>query len=209
MPTKYDTREAIHGGSRAFYAPINRDPDTGAITFGTPKALTGWRASSLEPSQDSNPYYADNVEHIRLQGIKTIDGSMTLYQIAKDFMLNHLAKKEMPNGAIVDTGTYKAFVLGYVETVDNEFGEQTEELHIWYNIKASSPTAATSTDEDSPEPKEIEIPLTASPNNGVLDTDGKAVTELVLRKTSQNKAFFESAFDKVILPTDQLPSSGS
>lgn len=207
MPTKYDTREATHGGSRAFYAPIIRDTDTGAVTFGTPKTLTGWRASSLEASQDSNPYYADNREHIRLQGIKTVDGSMTLYQIPKDFLLNHLAKKEMANGSIVDTGTYKAFVLGYVETVDNEFGEQTEELHIWYNIKASSPTAETSTDEDSPEPKEIEVPLTASPNNGVLDTDGKAVTELVLRKTETNKVFFESAFDKVILPLDPLPSA--
>lgn len=207
MPTKYDTREATHGGSRAFFAQIIRDSDTGAITFGTPKTLTGWRASSLEPSQDSNPYYADNVEHIRLQGIKTIDGSMTLYQISKDFMLEHLAKKQMPNGALVDTGTYKSFVLGYVELVDNEFGEQTEELHVWYNIKASSPTAATSTDEDSPEPKEIEVPLTASPNNGVLDSDGKAVTELVLRKTTENATFFESAFDKVILPLDPLPSA--
>lgn len=205
MVTKYDTREATHGGSRAFFAPIVRDEDTGAITFGAPSTLTGWRKSSLEPSQDSNPYYADNVEHIRLQGIKTIDGSMTMYQLSETFMLNHLAKKKMPNGAIVDTGTYKSFALGYVETVDDEFGNQTEELHVWYNVKASSPTAETSTDEDSPEPKEFEVPLTASPNNGVLDDEGKAVTELVLRKTTTNAVFFESAFDKVILPTTQLP----
>ena len=89
----------------------------------------------------------------------------------------------------------------------DEFGDECEELHIFYNVKASAPTAGSQTDEDSAEPKEFEIPVTASPNPAVLDSDGKPVTEAVIRKNETNAKLFDLAYTEVILPTTAVPAT--
>lgn len=198
MAYQYETREVAHGNRFGFFAKISQNESTGAIEFGTPYSFTGLRATNFETSQESNPYYADNVEHVRLQGAKTTEGSITTYQIRREFLLNHLGKK-LTNStppALLDTGRNTNFLWAYAETVTNEFGDEVDEYHIWVNVKASAPTGETATDEDSVEPKEIEIPLTASPNNGILDSDGKAVTEIVWRddKNGTVKALIDDLF---------------
>lgn len=203
----YETREVTHGNAYGAFASISQGED-GKITFGTPTIFTGLRANNFETSQDSSPFYADNVEHVRLQGAKSTEGSITCYQIPKQFMLNHLGKSEEANGMIVDTGLNKNFVWQWIETVTDEFGNEVEELHIMYNVKAAAPTSSSSTDEDSTDPKEIEIPATASPNNAVLDSKGKPVTEAVIRKTDENAALFDLAYTQVILPSTPVPTSG-
>lgn len=63
----------------------------------------------------------------------------------------------------------------------DEFGSEVEEFYIWTNVKASAPKGSATTDESSATPKEIEIPCTASPNNFILDSDKKPVSEIVWR----------------------------
>lgn len=208
MAREYEVREVTHGNNWGAWAPITVGTD-GKAVIGTPKVFTGLRANNFETSQESNPYYADNQEHVRLQGAKTTEGSITVYQFPKQFMLDHLGKKEEPNGMIVDTGKYGNFVWQYIETVTDAFGNESEELHIWYNVKASAPTAGSNTDEESAEPKEFEIPVTASPNTSIVDSEGKPVTEAVIRKTKDNEALFELAYTEIILPTTAVPTGGA
>lgn len=113
------------------------------------------------------------MEHVRLQGKKSTEGSITTYQIPKQFMIDHLGKKLTTSTppALIDTGVNANFIWGYAETVTDEFGSEVEEFHIWTNVKASAPKGSTTTDESSATPKEIEIPCTASPNNFILDSD--------------------------------------
>ena len=194
-----DVRQVNHGISRGFYATITTNPTNGAVTFGVPKVFTGLRTVNIETTEETNPYYADNVEHIKLRGAKKSEGSLTVYQISEDFLINHLGKNKTAGGALTDTGTYNSFVLGYVETKESAAGVTTEELHVWYNVQASAPTGESKTDEDSAEPKEFEIPVTASPSaNGAIDLKtGKPVTELVLVKNSTNASNFELAFSNL------------
>lgn len=202
MVREYETREVTHGNAWGAFATITKDETTGDVTFGTPYVFTGLRANNFETTEESNPFYADNQEHIRLSGAKSTEGSITVYQIPRKFLTDHLGKKEMTNGGYTDTGIKKSFVWQYIETVTDEFGNETEELHVWYNVKASAPTAGSNTDEDTAEPKEIEIPVTASPNNAVLDPDGKAVSEFVIRRTAANSTLFDTAYTKVVMPSD-------
>ena len=199
MALKYDTREVTHGIERGFYAEIIQS-EQGDYSFDKPKAFTGARAANIETSQENTPYYADNKVHIVLAGAKTTTGSVILYQIPKNFLVNHLGKDIDKNGALLDTGKYKNFVFGYITLVDNENGEQTEELHIYYNTKASAYAKAAAADEDAVSPLEIEIPLTMSPSQFVKNKEGKAVAELILRKTKENAAIFADTFDTVYLP---------
>lgn len=166
MPYTYEPREVSHGDAFSFFCAITQDIETGEVVFGTPYEFTGLRATSFETSQESNVFYADNVEHIRLSGIKSTEGSITTYQIRRQFMIDHLGKllTSSTPPALLDTGTRKNFVYGYAETITTQLGSEFDEWHIWTNLQASPPSQETATDEDAIEPKEIEIPVTASPN---------------------------------------------
>lgn len=198
MTYQYDIREVTHGNARGFYAQIAKT-ETGELDIKTTYPFTGLRGTAFETSQESNAYYADNVEHVRLQGKKSTEGSITTYQIPKQFMIDHLGKK-LTNStppALIDTGVNTNFIWGYAETVTDEFGAEVEEFHIWTNVKASAPKGNTATDETSATPKEIEIPCTASPNNFILDSEKKPVSEIVWR--DDNKGTVREKFDKLFV----------
>ena len=198
MTYQYDIREVTHGNARGFYAQIAKT-ETGELDIKTPYPFTGLRGTAFETSQESNAYYADNVEHVRLQGKKSTEGSITTYQIPKQFMIDHLGKK-LTNStppALIDTGVNTNFIWGDAETVTDEFGAEVEEFHIWTNVKASAPKGNTATDETSATPKEIEIPCTASPNNFILDSEKKPVSEIVWRDDS--KGTVRAKFDKLFV----------
>jgi hypothetical protein len=207
MAYRYDTREVTHGTSYGAYAEIVESvaaPGT-LDTTQVPNEFTGLRGVSFETTQESNPYYADNVEHIRLIGAKTIEGDITAYQIPKDFMTAHLGFKLASNGGLTDTGVMKNFIWQFIETVTDETGNEYRNLTVYYNVKASAPTAEAVTDEDSVEPKEFTIPCTASPNSLVKDTDGKAVSMFQVRETAENKQLIELAYNQIVLPTTAVP----
>lgn len=206
MEYNYETREAVHGLSYGAFAKIVKKDDTGVIdTTIKPTEYTGLRSCNFETSQESNSYFADNQTHIKLSGAKKIEGTITCYQFPKQFVLDHLGKKEMANGGLVDTGAFAGFIWQYITTITDEFGAETRELNIYYNVSASPPTGEDKTDEESTEPKEFEIPLNASPNSLVLDTDGKAVSYMQIRETAENKALIDLAYEQIILPTTPIP----
>lgn len=186
MTYTYDKREVTHGNAFGFFAKISQAV-SGGLEIGKPHEFTGLRANSFETSQESNAYHADNVEHVRLQGAKTTEGTITTYQFPEQFVLDHLGKTKTSSTppALIDTGVNSNFVWGYAETVTDAFGGEVEEFHIFTNVKASAPTSSSKTDESSVEPKEFEIPCTASPNTFIKDSKGKPVTEIVWRDDSE------------------------
>lgn len=112
MPYSYSTREVTHGTSYGAFAEI---VETSGVLDTTviPTEFTGLRGVSFETSQESNPYYADNVEHIRLLGAKSIEGNITCYQIPQSFMTTHLGFKFSQNGGLTDTGISKFHLAIY------------------------------------------------------------------------------------------------
>jgi hypothetical protein len=202
----YDTREITHGNSWGAFSKIVKKIDGTLDENVIPTIFTGLRGVSFDTTQESNTYYADNVPHVMVRGNKTTEGSITCYQIPKKFLLDHLGLKESESGGLVDTGTGQNFIWQFCETITDEFGIETEQLTIYYNVQAAAPTAESSTDEDAVEPKEFEIPCTASPNSLVLDEDGKTVTYMILRKTEANAPLFDLAYTQIVLPTTAIPA---
>jgi hypothetical protein len=205
MAYTYATREVTHGTSYGAFASITTKADGTLDTSVKPTEFTGLRGVSFETTQESNPYYADNVEHIRLMGAKTVEGNITAYQIPQSFLVNHLGFKLSQNGGLTDTGVAKNFIWQFVETITDALGNEFRQLTVYYNVKGSPPTAEATTDEDSVEPKEFEIPCTASPNDLVTDMDSKPITMLQLRETADNSALIDLAYNQIILPTTPVP----
>ena len=193
-------KQVKHGISGGRYASITTS-EQGAVTFGEPKPFIGLRGVSFETSQDSTALYADNELHLRLTGAKSTEGTITCYQFPTDFILSHLGYSKMDNGLITDTGSHAHFAFQYIERITDSNGQESEELHIWYNLKASTPTESAQTDEESSEGKEFEIPLTASPSSGAETPDGKLVTHAYFVKNEENASLFELAKTQIILPS--------
>lgn len=205
MPN-YETREVTHGNSYGAFAPIETNSDGTLNTDIVPTIFTGLRGVSFETTQDSEAFYADNVEHIRLLGIKTIEGNITAYQIPQSFMVNHLGYSIAPNGSLIDTGIQKNFIWQFIETVTQNDGTEVRQLTVYYNVKAATPTAEANTDEDTITPKEFEIPCTVSPNHLVKDSNNKSVTYMILRETTANSGLIDLAYNQIILPNTPVPT---
>lgn len=205
MEYTYDTREGTHGVSYGAFAKIVKTEEGAIDTTIKPASMTGLRTCSFETTQESNPFYADNVEHLRLMGAKTTEGTITVYQFNEKFVLDHLGKKKMTNTGLVDTGKGENFIFQFIEDVEDEFGKKYRQLSIYYNVKASPPTGESTTDEDAVELKEFEIPVTASPNSLVTDSDGNAVTCMVITEDDTNSALIDLAYKQIILPTTEIP----
>lgn len=210
MNYTYDTREVTHGDAYGAWAEIVESTTTpGTLdTTGVPKVFTGLRGISFETTQESTAYYADNVEHTRILGNKTDEGTITCYQFPQAFATGHLGFKLSSNGGLIDVGTYKNFIFQYIETITDALGNDWRLLTIYYNLKASAPTAESASDEDTVTPKEYTINTTASPQPLVVDADTKkAVTMLQLRETSANSKLIDLAYSQIILPTTAVPTT--
>lgn len=203
---KYDKREITHGASYGGFASIATKED-GTLDKEQPvRPFTGIISATFETSQESTPFHADNVEHVRVSGAKSTEGSIKCYQFPKAFVTKHLGKKTTENGGLIDTGSNEAFIFQYIETVTDEFGKDTRKLTIHYNVKATAPKGESTSDTDSVTPVEYEIPVTASPNNAILDEEGKAVTSFELLETEENKNLFDYALTHIILPDTLAPT---
>lgn len=207
MEYKYDTREGTHGVSFGAFAKIAKTEEGAIDTTIKPTSMTGLRTCSFETTQESEPAYADNVVHLTLSGAKTTEGTITVYQFNEKFVLDHLGKKKMANTGLVDTGKGENFIFQWIEDVEDEFGKSYRELNVYYNVKAAPPTGESTTDEDGVELKEFEIPVTATPNNLVLDSDGKAVTSMTIREDETNGSLIDLAYKQIILPTTAIPEA--
>ena len=94
---KYDKREITHGAQNYAYAPMVEKGGQ-LDTEQEMKSLTGVINSNFETSQESSQIYADNQVHMTLYGNVTTEGTLTMYQFPKDFVLNHMGKEETTNG---------------------------------------------------------------------------------------------------------------
>lgn len=195
----YDLREGTYGTEQGHFAEVLADG-----TFGEVNSFTGLRGVNIEETQDPNVFYADDQQHLVINGAKQRSGDMKAYQISNEYALLALGKKVMPNGGLVDTGVQKNFAFWYIRKVANETGVEVPELVIYYNLKAGMATGEDVTSEEGIDLKELTIPLTAIPNSKVLDEAGNPVASMVLRRTDENAALFDTFKTKVLLPTDPI-----
>lgn len=193
----YKELEVKHGITQVGFAYLTQD----LSGFEAPQVFEG--VTNFEPSvdQEQNKYYADNVNSVTLNGVKQTTGTTTVYSFPESFALGALGFKKMANGGLVDTGRNKPFAFFYIQTIESDV-EVKEEMHIFYNVKAGALAQTATTDTESVEPVEIEIPFTMSASRLALDSEGQPVTEMILVKDDLNASLFDQFSTKVILPTD-------
>ena len=148
------------GLKNCHYAKATLDPDTNAVTFGTPVAIPGAVNLSLDPEGDTEPFYADDMVYYTTVANNGYSGDLEMALIPDHFRKEILKETEDANGVLVEDSTVEPehFALLF------EFsGDKKKIRHCMYYCTAARPTIEGKTNEDSKEVQTETLELTATP----------------------------------------------
>ena len=74
-----------YGLSRVYYALATIDTSTGKATYSTPVAIPGAVSLSMDPSGESNKFYADNVAYATFAANAGYEGTLEVALIPDSF----------------------------------------------------------------------------------------------------------------------------
>lgn len=192
----------VHGNKSFGYAPIIKTGDT--YSFGTPVMVSGMVSATCEVSQEDTKVYADDTEYGIIKGAKVRTATVGLRYIPAAYA-QFLGYKLNTNGSLTDTGEFPNHCIFFeTEEEDLDTGAATKTLHYIYNVKASTPTIESQTDEETVEAKELQINYSASDSQVAVDKDGVKVQYMEITRTALNATTYDSFTSAVILPTTQM-----
>ena len=184
-----------YGLSRVYYALATIDTSTGKATYSTPVAIPGAVSLSMDPSGESNKFYADNVAYATFAANAGYEGTLEVALIPDSFRKDVL-------GEVVDSdiqvekaeATTQPFALLF------QFeGDDDATRHVFYNVTAARPNVGSKTTEESVEVQTETINLTC----GAIFNE-KLDASIVKGKISdKTKQTYTDWFDSV-----HQPSSG-
>ena len=93
------------GLKNCHYAKATIDPDTNAVTFGTPVAIPGAVNLSLDPEGDTEPFYADDMVYYTTVANNGYSGDLEIALIPDSFRKDILKETEDANGVLVEDST--------------------------------------------------------------------------------------------------------
>ena len=93
------------GLKNCHYAKATLDPDTNAVTFGTPVAIPGAVNLSLDPEGDTEPFYADDMVYYTTVANNGYSGDLEIALIPESFRKDILKETEDANGVLVEDST--------------------------------------------------------------------------------------------------------
>ena len=88
------------GLKNCHYAKATLDPDTNAVTFGTPVAIPGAVNLSLDPEGDTEPFYADDMVYYTTVANNGYSGDLEIALIPESFRKDILKETEDANGVL-------------------------------------------------------------------------------------------------------------
>lgn len=152
-----DTNKITFGIKNVYYAKAT-DDGTGALTYATPVAIPGARSISLSAAGDNTKWFADNIVYFSGENNNGYEGDLVVAKLPDTFRTDIL-------GEVLDA---KGFYVEKSGTQTSEFallfefdGDKNATRHCMYRCTAARPDVASSTVEESIEPNEQTISITA------------------------------------------------
>lgn len=150
----------VQYGIKNVYYAVATAGTGGALTYGTPVAIPGARSISLSASGENTKWYADDNVYFATDSNNGYEGDLTVALIPDSFRTDVLGEVLDAKGFYVEKSgaAAKEFALLF------EFsGDQHATRHCMYRCTASRPDVAGNTVEDTIEPQEQTITITAMP----------------------------------------------
>lgn len=184
-----------YGLSNCYYA-VQTEGAGGAITFGTPVALPGAVSISMDQEGDTNKFRADNIDYYVSISNNGYSGDLELALVPDSFLTDVMGEIVDATAGLqyeVADAKPKAFALLF------QFeGDANATRHVLYNCKATRPTLASQTTEETIEPVTETISVTATAMN--MTVSGETVP-VVKAKCGADDTAYATFFTAVKVPT--------
>lgn len=186
-----DTNKVKFGLKNVYYA-VATDDGTGTLSYAAPVAWPGAVDLNLDVSEESDPFYADDVIYFKGSDNNGYEGTLETALIPEAFMTSVLGMTNDAKGMIVERASdeRKEFALLF------EFkGDKNKTRHCLYRCAAGRPGIAAHTKEGSTAPQTDTVPITAMPR--IKDEVVKAKCAF----NSSSSSSYATWFSEVVEPT--------
>ena len=145
-----------YGLSRVYYAKATIDVSTGKATYTTPVAIPGAVSLSMDPSGESNKFYADNVAYATFAANAGYEGELEVAIIPDSFRTDILGEV-VDSDIMVEKSGASATPFALLFQFE---GDEDATRHVFYNCTAARPNVGSKTTEESVEVQTETINLT-------------------------------------------------
>jgi len=191
----YATRTITHGTENVATTGIGSDAAS--------KRVQSTGVAKFNPSvdQDSKKVNADARTHMTLTNPKKLTIEIDNYQYSDEEMIQMGYVKV--NGGFIDGGSYKAFDIQRITTINSADGTKTNKLDVYFSATSGSYTESDDEDDDEINPKTYTRTLDVQ---GIDFGDGNGVVKhFAIVRTDENKDIFDKHETKIMYPNDFTP----
>lgn len=161
------------GLKNAHYAVVTETADetTGEVTstYGTPKAWPGAVSISLDPSGDSNNFYADDKVYAVISSNTGYEGDFESAIVPDDVLTSVLGQKNI-DGVLLESSNTRPNYIALMFEID---GDVKARRFVLYRCMLTRPSISSQTREDSTEPVTDTVTITATPRPDANFVDGE------------------------------------
>lgn len=176
-----DLRKANFGIQNCYLYPLT---STG---FGDAIKQLGATGFTRKTTQEDTSIYADNRVHLKIPGVKVVEGELTFLQMSPEFY-NYVGWVLNANGSLTDSGTKKPFGLAFATKEIDEVGTEKYEINVAYNVRATEPEVSKVTLEDKSEAEVMKSAYTSDPTSFAQDDTGNPVSFLKITLDNATEA---------------------
>ena len=179
------------GLKNVHYALLETGTD-GAITYGTPKKLSGAVNFTWSPEGSSTPFYADDVTYFMSNSNNGYTGELEFADISDDFKVDVLGEVRDENGALIENSEaiIKPFALLFEVS-----GDAKNRRNVFYNVTVGRISGEAKTNGETREPITDKLSYTASQRPDTRDV--KASLELSETNATVYNSFYENVYEQV------------
>lgn len=165
--------------------------NNGVITYGTPFAMPGAVSLTADPAGDTTPFYADNIKYYIATSNQGYTGDLEIAMTPDEFLTQILGQIADNNGALFESADDINARFALMGEID---GDKKKRRFVYFDCKATRPTAEMNTNEESTKPQTDKITIAMSARS--TDKAIKAVIEPTTENLAVYNSFFESVYVK-------------
>lgn len=153
----------------AIITETEQEDGTIKSTYSTPKKWPGAVSLSLDPSGESNTFYADDTAYAVLSSNSGYEGDFESALVPEEVETEVMGQEEV-DGVLVESSTDEQ---KYIALLFEFSGDKKARRHVLYRCSLTRHSVASQTKEDSTEPVTESVTITAAPRPDVNVINGK------------------------------------
>lgn len=187
------------GLSNVYFALLQINEETGAITFGMPWKQSGAVNMTLDIAGSSTPFYADNIAYFTATSNAGYTGTLEMAIFDKKFRTDVLGDVLGSDNVMIENNTAQSKEVAMMYQIE---GDEKAVRNLLYRVKfeRSNETHATTADTVEPQTTTLNMTASAMPDTGNIKA---ATTE------ETAAALYDGWFNEVYVPTATPETPGA